>query len=751
MDQAAERDRRLGEFPMVFLDSMQIQNSDTAEGESGVTVTIAGLSTTTGANGRYSITIPDNLWNQSGDIVLSKAGFHNTYYRFNPLSTMGARLYIDPDYYSLQDRNKPLQAASTTTFQLGFYSPPVLMTESDDVKASAPLMSAVRFEISDATLYHEIVRARVDWKGGPLSSDTPITVRWYNADTATKLFEYSYVFKAGWTYAFTYSWIGHLPAGEIDRAGNYYVEFISSLWTTHRLDFIITKAPPAIVYKVLPVPPADFPAKFLPYYKELDDALAAKDTVKVLGILTTHMWEEGSPIIFLGFILSIPTIVGAIVAVIGSYGFAGFLIEEALQTIDMAIYTASQNKEYDLAQTALNKKKEILNPTLLQNVLAAIPLVNVLEALKVFYAASDAKMVIDKEILNRKMTALIRPEAWDTTSFINAFDKGLDTTPFMPKRFSILEIDPNVSGGDVIINGLGWSVIFPFSIEVAPGTYTVETSSPGYETVTDIVQVEPYTIKVHKPFLTKLPEEVTKGSLEVISTPDKANIFLNGSLYTYPTNAVISNLDPGSYTVEIRKTGYTSVTKTVDIVANQRSTINVALIEVVPPEILKGSLEVISTPDGADIFVNGSLYTYPTNAVISKLVPGSYSIEIRKTGYTSVAKTVNIIAGQRSSVNVILTSEIVPPTEWPAQLAKEVVVTMEKTPTTYNAWKYTLKTVEKTTGAPLPAKIYINGEDTGKWTPYYFYLEPVTTYVLRFERWGYVPVEKTEITEALSA
>lgn len=94
---------------MVYLSSLQVQSADTAEGESGVTVTIAGLSTTTGDNGRYSITIPDNLWNQPGQVILSKSGFHTSYFNYNPLSTMGSRLYIAPDYYKPQSYNIPTE------------------------------------------------------------------------------------------------------------------------------------------------------------------------------------------------------------------------------------------------------------------------------------------------------------------------------------------------------------------------------------------------------------------------------------------------------------------------------------------------------------------------------------------------------------------------------------------------------------------------------------------------------------------
>ena len=80
---------------------------------------------------------------------------------------------------------------------------------------------------------------------------------------------------------------------------------------------------------------------------------------------------------------------------------------------------------------------------------------------------------------------------------------------------------------------------------------------------------------------------------------------------------------------------------------------------------------------------------------------------------------------------------------------EEVIVPLVPIVPIANAWKYTFKTIRADTQEPISAKLFINGEDTGKWTPWFVYLEPSTTYVIRFERFGFFPAEVTITTDVL--
>jgi len=94
------------------------------------------------------------------------------------------------------------------------------------------------------------------------------------------------------------------------------------------------------------------------------------------------------------------TIVGAI----GSYPFAGFIKEEALQTLGFGINVARQNGDIEGAKKALEQTKEVLNPDVWSKILNAIPYANVLANLKDFYEAATTKLEIDAKNIEEMQT-----------------------------------------------------------------------------------------------------------------------------------------------------------------------------------------------------------------------------------------------------------------------------------------------------------------------------------------------------------
>ncbi len=93
-------------------------------------------------------------------------------------------------------------------------------------------------------------------------------------------------------------------------------------------------------------------------------------------------------------------VAGTLVAVIGSYPFAGFLKEEALQTLGLGVSAAIRNNDLDGADEALDLQREVLNPNLWAQILATIPFVNILDTLKDFYKAATIKMDIDTKVVS---------------------------------------------------------------------------------------------------------------------------------------------------------------------------------------------------------------------------------------------------------------------------------------------------------------------------------------------------------------
>ena len=97
---------------------------------------------------------------------------------------------------------------------------------------------------------------------------------------------------------------------------------------------------------------------------------------------------------------------GGLIAAIGSYPFAGFLKQEALQTLGFAAKAARDADDLDGEQRALNEQREMLNPDNFQKLLAAVPYANVLAILEGFYSAAVTKLDIDQAALDKKRGTL---------------------------------------------------------------------------------------------------------------------------------------------------------------------------------------------------------------------------------------------------------------------------------------------------------------------------------------------------------
>ena len=88
---------------------------------------------------------------------------------------------------------------------------------------------------------------------------------------------------------------------------------------------------------------------------------------------------------------------GLLVGAIGSYPFAGFIKEEAIQTLGFAFNTAERNKDIEGMENALAEVEEILDNQ--GNIMDKVPYANVLKQLRVFFEAAEVKLDNDRRRL----------------------------------------------------------------------------------------------------------------------------------------------------------------------------------------------------------------------------------------------------------------------------------------------------------------------------------------------------------------
>lgn len=92
-------------------------------------------------------------------------------------------------------------------------------------------------------------------------------------------------------------------------------------------------------------------------------------------------------------------VVGTIMAAIGTYPFAGFIKEEALQTLGLGVKAAVENNDLEGAQEAIQLQKEVLDPGTWDQIKQKVPFENVLTNLDDFYQAAKVKTAIDEKVV----------------------------------------------------------------------------------------------------------------------------------------------------------------------------------------------------------------------------------------------------------------------------------------------------------------------------------------------------------------
>lgn len=142
------------------------------------------------------------------------------------------------------------------------------------------------------------------------------------------------------------------------------------------------------------------------------------------------------------------------------------------------------------------------------------------------------------------------------------------------------------------------------------------------------------------------PQPAPIGTLSVTSNPAGAQVLVDGQLLG--TTPLLVTIGTGQHTVEVRSSGYDSFSTTVNLTSGQTLQVSANLVA----QSRAATVMVNSTPQGAQVFVNGALAgTTPINL---SLLPGRYDIELRLAGYQTFKASVNLTSGQTVQVNAPL-------------------------------------------------------------------------------------------------
>lgn len=185
-------------------------------------------------------------------------------------------------------------------------------------------------------------------------------------------------------------------------------------------------------------------------------------------------------------------------------------------------------------------------------------------------------------------------------------------------------------------------------------TFTVQ--KPGYRIFTGAVTSWPAQGETVNLYATLNPEPAPSyGTIQVLSHPSGAIVTLDGDSWQY-TPATFTSVGAGtSHYIQISMSGYQQYGTSAYVTAGQTATVNANLIPDTPyPHT--GSLNIITSPGGADIYVDGN-YIAESPFVVTNLAPGSHALRLHKAGYDEYFSLVTIVSGRQTPLSYTFTSQ----------------------------------------------------------------------------------------------
>ena len=141
---------------------------------------------------------------------------------------------------------------------------------------------------------------------------------------------------------------------------------------------------------------------------------------------------------------------------------------------------------------------------------------------------------------------------------------------------------------------------------------------------------------------------IVYGQLNLESIPSGAQIQIDGQDAGYVTPFNLTGVAPGQHVVTIRKNGYSSEMRSIQVSAGGNSVISVQLTPLAP------TVSLTSTPSGTDIWMDGKNTGRVTPAQFSVDKAGNHTFVFKKQGYLEQSTSANLEVGQNSHLSATL-------------------------------------------------------------------------------------------------
>lgn len=229
---------------------------------------------------------------------------------------------------------------------------------------------------------------------------------------------------------------------------------------------------------------------------------------------------------------------------------------------------------------------------------------------------------------------------YETTIIVEG-NREKEYTFNLSPRYGDLTISSTPLGASIYIDGV-YRGKTPLTLKnLLAKTYELKLTYPGYQDKIEKVEVkEGIETRVNLSLLPAL------GGLNINSNPLGAEVYLNG-VFRGITPLIISDLSPGTYQIQLRKSGYKDILSSVTVISGTTSTYNFTLIP------LLGTINIFSNPSGADVYID-RVYKGKTPLSLNDVPSGTYDVRITLSGYEEYLERITLLPGEVRQISVNL-------------------------------------------------------------------------------------------------
>lgn len=208
---------------------------------------------------------------------------------------------------------------------------------------------------------------------------------------------------------------------------------------------------------------------------------------------------------------------------------------------------------------------------------------------------------------------------------------------------SVLIAASDPEGAEVTLDGASYGPSPALIPGVLPGTHRVGFSLSGYKEKTIEVQVPDRSPR--RVFATLTSDTAT---LHVSCAVPEAQIVVNG-VKAGQGSVTVSRIPAGEVEIKVEARGYRPYAASISLAEGAEESMSVDL------ETLPSSIEVVSSPAGANVTIDGVLRgTAPVS--VAEIAPGRHSVSVAMDGYDPDSRDVILEAGVKGVVDFTLVS-----------------------------------------------------------------------------------------------